>query len=32
MLLEEKKSGSDGPQLSFVNDKGECLHWGVIGL
>jgi hypothetical protein len=26
MLLEEEKGGTDGTQLSFINDKGECLH------
>jgi hypothetical protein len=28
MLLEEKKGGTDGTQLPFVNDKGELLHRG----
>ncbi|WP_201839053.1 hypothetical protein [Microvirga zambiensis] len=32
LLLEEKKSGSDGTQLSFINDKGEFVHWGYVGL
>ncbi len=32
VLLEEKKSGSDGTQLSFINDMGEILHWGYVGL
>ena len=25
LLLEEEKGGTDGPQLSFVHDKGELL-------
>ena len=26
LLLEEEKGYTDGPQLSFVHDKGELLH------
>ena len=29
LLLKEEKGGTDGTQLSFVNDKGEFLH-GVV--
>ncbi len=27
VLLEEEKGCTDGTQLSFINDKGEFLHW-----
>jgi hypothetical protein len=26
VLLEKKKGGTDGTQLSLINDKGEFLH------
>jgi hypothetical protein len=29
LLLEEEKGCTDGTQLSFVNHKGELLHWGA---
>ncbi|GEO19039.1 hypothetical protein MAE02_67350 [Microvirga aerophila] len=32
LLLEEEKGCTDGTQLPFVNDKGEFLHGGSIGL
>lgn len=30
LLLKKEKGCTDGTQLSFVNDKGEFLHWGVL--
>jgi hypothetical protein len=30
VLLEEEKGSTDGTQLSFINDKGEFLHWGAL--
>jgi hypothetical protein len=30
VLLEEEKGGTDGTQLSFIYDKGEFLHGGLL--
>src|SRR3954471_3537516 len=30
VLLEEEKGGTEGTQLSFIYDKGEFLHGGLL--